>query len=739
MDHNDHNVHIDTDPGAKNRWVSSFKEDQKERLAKWDRLKDLDVLVMDNSVRESTVGQIKGHTALDKFKILEETRKCGFKEFIIGSLSNMTRVDDDFMNMLVSDSMSRSNGPDIVSGFWTFSEITDYQVSRNKIPNVDFLPVALEKVQKYGIHNVIFEIDLGNTIWDFDSFSLENFMTLLKDRFVWAHKNLPWNDHMDDECTRKKKEHYKGVKPPVRLAVNIRDIGDAMANAPERVYTMVEWLVSLPKHFNIFAIAFEEAVGDSLPETVGGWAKSIRQIIDKHNSKAHLIVHIHERYGLSDMAALQALMDGADGVWTSLVGEGVVVGHASACVTLVNLIRLGNTKILKKYKCQQLRHAAVEITKLTIGCEPHKRQVVYGPRALDVVFSSQMGPTKDFDLAEFFGEKAPVRMTTFASETMILRRLEELFGPDPQFDWNLAHAMRGQILDDLREGNKEEYMSHVGLALLMDKAGGKINSYMRDIIAQRDLNSAFGRQLIKEARDKWDALDDLEDEENQNDEMLEFDSFYNGFMAPFFSCYRCADTLDGLRCIDMDSDGHIDWSEFELYLKWAINQYPDDIQNLEQLLEVTFRKGVIPAMRDERERTVDPNSQSDVNSEYWCRITHKASQTALTVDPNTGSLTTTAFTGLDGQLFKMIQGGVLIAKSGRIIDVERSEDGKMTLITKKEKRADEASWRLEKGRTICNSYEVVMSGGKKKGDPVTLKRVDENDKYQLWTWTHMTV
>ena len=48
-------------------------------MKKYERLKELDLVIMDNSVRESTVGQLRGHTAEDKFKIYEEARKCGFK------------------------------------------------------------------------------------------------------------------------------------------------------------------------------------------------------------------------------------------------------------------------------------------------------------------------------------------------------------------------------------------------------------------------------------------------------------------------------------------------------------------------------------------------------------------------------------------------------------------------------------------------------------------------------------
>ena len=47
----------------------------------------------------------------------------------------------------------------------------------------------------------------------------------------------------------------------------------------------------------------------------------------------------------------------------------------------------------------------------------------------------------------------------------------------------------------------------------------------------------------------------------------------------------------------MDEDGKVDWNEFELYLKWAIRQYPADTKTAEDLLSIAFRKGLIPAMQ----------------------------------------------------------------------------------------------------------------------------------------------
>ena len=145
----------------------------------------------------------------------------------------------------------------------------------------------------------------------------------------------------------------------------------------------------------------------------------------------------------------QVLMDGADGIWASVCAEGASMGNAPSCVTLLNLIRLGNKKVLKKFNCTYLRKAAINVTKITTGKMPHDKQPVFGPRATDFVFDLK---PEEFNLAEFFGEKAPVRITTMASKEMIQARLIDLFGNEPQFTLELTHRMKELILEDLRSG-----------------------------------------------------------------------------------------------------------------------------------------------------------------------------------------------------------------------------------------------------------------------------------------------
>ena len=60
-------------------------------------------------------------------------------------------------------------------------------------------------------------------------------------------------------------------------------------------------------------------------------------------------------------------MNGANGIWASVCLEGAVMGNAASCVTLMNLVRLGNKKVLKRYNCQYLRKAAINVTRITTG------------------------------------------------------------------------------------------------------------------------------------------------------------------------------------------------------------------------------------------------------------------------------------------------------------------------------------------------------------------------------------
>ena len=143
----------------------------------------------------------------------------------------------------------------------------------------------------------------------------------------------------------------------------------------------------------------------------------------------------------------KVLMDGADGIWASVCLEGSSMGNAASAITLMNLVRMGNKKVLKKYNCTYLRKAAIKVTQITTGKDPDIKQPIYGARALDFVFDLNK---EEFDLASFFGEQAPVRITTLSSPEMIRTKLVNLFGEDKEFTIERATKMKEKMLEDLR-------------------------------------------------------------------------------------------------------------------------------------------------------------------------------------------------------------------------------------------------------------------------------------------------
>uniref|UniRef100_A0A1X7TDN2 EF-hand domain-containing protein n=1 Tax=Amphimedon queenslandica TaxID=400682 RepID=A0A1X7TDN2_AMPQE len=470
------------------------------RVQKRERLRTMDFFCLDNSIRESTVGQLRSHTLQNKIDIYNHVKKCGIKDVIVASFANMKRVDDVFVKWL------KDQGEDFTD-FVSFSEVTEGVV--NGVYDSKKVPVGLRKNKRFGLLNNFFEFDLADSNCEWGTkFTVDDMCQLLKLRI----------------------DQVREFAPNGKILLNFRDFPIAMTKYPDRVLYIVRYLSRLPEGSRMFALCFEDPLGEYLPEELEAWTASMRR----------------------------------------------------------------------------LRKAAIAVTKLTTGKMPHPKQVVYGERSIDLVFGF-LG-VGDFDLAEFFGVEAPNRITTLATTEMLSDRLINVFGDDPQFtDQKILQEMKEQMLADLRKGRKEEYHSPAGIVLLFDRSGGKLTPAMADVIAKQKLSAVHHDNLIAKIREEWDSWDLREEGENKGDGRLEFDSFYHGFMAPYFGCYRCGRTKKGLKALDMDNDGFVDWNEFLVYIKWALRQYPDT-EEPDDLLSIVFEKGLMPAMRDEkirRERIVD--------------------------------------------------------------------------------------------------------------------------------------
>ena len=393
---------------------------------------------------------------------------------------------------------------------------------------------------------------------------------------------------------------YDNINPDARIVINLRDLATTMIEAPQRLLKVVEFLANMKPRERMFGVLFEDPTGENLPEELEAWTACVRRVMDSNGwSSGKFLVHIHQKWDLQTAATMDCLSAGADGMWASLCMEGAAMGHASSSVILLNLIRLGNKKVLETYNCTEVRKAAIRITEITTGKPPHPKQVVYGERALDMVFDMGGMGGSEFNLGDFFGVETVNRITTLASPQMVKDRLVNVFGENPLFTIDMAKKMKQTIMDDLRSEppRKEEYQSPVGIAMLFDRSGGKLTAAMSDEIAKKKVKEPHHEVLIAEIRELWDEWDMAD--RVQKDNCLQFDSFYHGFLAPYFGCYRCIDTKLALKAMDMDSDGFVDWNEFMVYIKWALNQHPD-VKSADEVLAIAFEQGLVPAMRDEK-------------------------------------------------------------------------------------------------------------------------------------------
>lgn len=117
--------------------IQRMQREIREQKEKRKALQELDLFVLDNSLRESTVGQLRGHTIENKWKIYEQIKKVGFKHIVVASFSHMTRLGDTFIREL------KERGEDFTN-LYAFSEFLE-SVDKDKVPDTKTIPVGLKK------------------------------------------------------------------------------------------------------------------------------------------------------------------------------------------------------------------------------------------------------------------------------------------------------------------------------------------------------------------------------------------------------------------------------------------------------------------------------------------------------------------------------------------------------------------------------------------------------------------
>ena len=151
------------------------------------------------------------------------------------------------------------------------------------VPDTETLPSGLTLMKEVGLYNIIFEMDHGDAIYDFNKFPIDQYNAYLKKLITWVHDNL---------------------RKDAKVLFNLRDIMETLENHPERCLNTVKFLCDLPKELQLFGLIFEDS-GKSTPEVMASATKILRKVMDDHDFKGRLLTHVHEKFGFKDASTLE--------------------------------------------------------------------------------------------------------------------------------------------------------------------------------------------------------------------------------------------------------------------------------------------------------------------------------------------------------------------------------------------------------------------------------------------------
>lgn len=265
----------------------------------YDRLKQFEPFILDNSIRESTVAQQRGHVKSDKYAILNAVEEVGIRNIIVGAFGELPRVEDDWLEELHREGKMKPN-------FWAFSELRDDVIGGK--PSKD-VPNGLQKIIKYQIPNAIFEFDvLCNQTdwceWQSGTWKTEDHCELMKQRILTLKKN---------------------VSSGSKCFFNYRDAVKAFLHPPaaRRLVEFTVFLAKLPRDIRPMGLLFEEPAGDAFPWQIRYVARCLRKAMDDNDWKdGHLLIHVHKNYGFCEAVMQEALAFGCTGIWGGISEEG---------------------------------------------------------------------------------------------------------------------------------------------------------------------------------------------------------------------------------------------------------------------------------------------------------------------------------------------------------------------------------------------------------------------------------
>lgn len=415
--------------------------------AKLAQLRAINPFLIDLSLRENPVGAPIGQTLADKLAILPRLRAFGFQNILLGTLDysmpEAPEVDDQFMLYLRDHGIS-------MRGCYAMTAIGRAAADGSFKPDPSQL-----KLQAYGVPNTLHEIYLSDEGMAGEGYDLSALMRSLPASIRWLHDNIPGD---------------AGGAP--RIIINIVDGCDAVAQAPERVFAVLDLLARQP----IEGVSIEDDRGTYLPFQVGAYVAAVRAFLPP---PLKLLVHVHAGAGFENASLIEALLNGADGVWAALPKQAAVIGHASLGELIGNLVRAGNPH-MQQYGLHYLLPLTNSLQTLD-DRQPLPDDVpMFGRNAYRLPLSFFRQKAGRFmDLApEAIGGSYRYRICPVVSDPAVIAgRLAEVTGePQEHFPEDLTRRMIVLMRDDLLAGRRIPYDQPDELLRLLARAVSELPS-----------------------------------------------------------------------------------------------------------------------------------------------------------------------------------------------------------------------------------------------------------------------
>mmetsp|Transcript_3379 Transcript_3379/g.7744 ORF Transcript_3379/g.7744 Transcript_3379/m.7744 type:complete len:1027 (-) Transcript_3379:310-3390(-) len=528
-----------------------------------------DFFILDNSLRETTVGAPRGHTLEEKHKIVDCIHESGLEEVILGAFGSKISVDsqiaerwremgnsfdqtwgfsslydfdgfdqevlwddlDSFYDKTLEGKINLLDGeegkpieyyvpPSVV--LCTYSE---KEKSLFKKAFVNFTPGAFDgksadQVLKES-ESELGRIPMGllmmsgygikNAIIELDTglekfdFDKFNLLDRCKSLLKWSRDNLQ----------RRGSGDMNDAACDPRVLINFTDFANwkRSDSGLEEALFIIHELCSLPSRQRPFGFMMEDPSAWLFPDEIGRLIRMMRLMMSRAGyPRGKLLVHIHMHFGMAEANVLTTLVNGADGVWAAMCTTGAQTEHACSTITAVNLFRSGLTSVAEQYNLEKMVSAAREIHTICTREKCPSHQEVYGEDAFDVPFVMTAVPYCRYALVSLMQKmgvkQRGIRLNEISPSSGVRRAMIEHFGLPEISGWDPKYCppMHAAIHEHLLTGLSRDYNTSIGLGQLYALVSQKPLSPKMIWVMMTDSDIPDYHPTILEFIGRWNRL-----------------------------------------------------------------------------------------------------------------------------------------------------------------------------------------------------------------------------------------